>query len=185
MYTDTLQVSLFRWGNLARYQNLDIITTVVGVGNTYYILAAHPGFLPDKYCPDGEPPQPQDDPADNKPSHLDGWDCVQHMYNMKTSGTMDDQIEYTPDIGKGRYFSISPYTELAHFLVVRKILSRFRKVYYVMDGSKTLYSAALTALTPGIREERAEIVLFQHDKKPADYTPCPSLSRELDSVEYQ
>ena len=56
VYTDPLQVSLFRWGNLARYQNLDIATKVVGVGNTYYILAAHPGFLPDKYCPDGEPP---------------------------------------------------------------------------------------------------------------------------------
>ena len=88
------------------------------------------------------------------------------MYNMKTSGTVDNQIEDTPDIGKGRYFSISPYTELAHFLVVRKILSRFRKVYYVMDGSKTLYSAALTALTPDIREERAEIVLFSTIKNP-------------------
>ena len=106
------------------------------------------------------------------------------MYNMKTSSTVDDHIEDTPDIGKRGYFSISPYTELVHFLVVRKILSRFRKVYYVMDGSKTLYSAALTALVPDIREERAEIVLFQHDKKPADYAPCLSLSRELDSAEY-
>ena len=167
IFTDTLQVSLQRWGNAARYQNLDIVTSVVAVGNTYYILAAHPGFLPDKYCPDGAPPQPMDDPAEDIPSYLDGWDCVQHLYK-KLSSRGKGQMEDLPDIGKGGYFSISPYTELAHFLVVRKMLSRFRKVHYIMDGSQTLYSAALTALAPDIRERKAEIVLFQHEKNSRD-----------------
>ena len=48
----------------------------------------------------------------------------------------------------------------------------------------TLFLAALTALVLDIRENRAEIVLFQHDKKPTDYTPCLSLSREMDCAEY-
>ena len=109
-----------------------------------------------------------DDPAEDIPSYLDGWDCVQHLYKKILSSKGKGQMEGLPDIGKGGYFSISPYTELAHFLVVRKMLSRFRKVHYIMDGSKTLYSAALTALAPDIRERKAEIVLFQHEKNSRD-----------------
>ena len=79
-----------------------------------------------------------------------------------------ETVKGVPDVGRGGYFGTSHYPELAHFLVVRKMLSRFRTVHYFMDCSEELYATALTALAPDIKNERAEIVLFQHKKDPAD-----------------
>ena len=39
----------------------------------------------------------------------------------------------------------SPYAEVAHFLVVRKMLDRFETIHCYMDGAKELYGAALVA----------------------------------------
>ena len=157
VFTDTLQVSLQRWGEAARHQNLDIVISVVAVGSTYYILAAHPGFLPDQYCPVDDWLQPEEEPDAEPPDHLQEWDCLHHTYQEKKKLKSVDTGDNLAAVGKLGHFSISPYTELAHFLVVRKMLSRFQKVHYFMDGAPTLYSAALTALASDIRDRKAQL----------------------------
>ena len=53
VYTDTLRVSLARYGKeTPGFTYLDIPVSVVDLpqDRTYYVLAAHPGFLPEQYC---------------------------------------------------------------------------------------------------------------------------------------
>ena len=177
VFTDTLQVSLQRWGDASRFQILDLVTSVVAVGRTYYILAAHPGFLPDKQCPDDSELWQEM----YAPGFLAAWDCVNHTFRIDTSGSVEDRTSSISDVGRRGYFGTPYYVELAHFLVVRKMLSRFREVHYVMDGARPLYTAALTALAKDIREERAEVVLFQHEtdqRKKAKIPLAKSVARD-------
>ena len=161
VYTDTLHVSMRRLGHTERVQNLELITSVVEVEGTWYILAAHLGFLPKARCADaatllGEM---------HTPAWQAEWDCVGHPYHVDLSGTVEDIESTLPHNGRQGFFSAPYYTEVAHFLVVRKMLSRFPSVHHVMDGSTALYSAALTALAKDVRERRVDLVLFQHDKE--------------------
>ena len=168
VFTDTQQVSLKRLGGARRFQNMNVLMSVVETNRTFYILAAHAEFLPDEYeyCPD--------DTAlfedINKPKFGQTWDCLQHTFSGGPYESVMEAVKGVQDVGRDGYFGESHYPDLAHFLVVRKMLSRFRKVHYVMDCSKRLYEAALTALAPDIKDERAEIVLFQHRKDSADGT---------------
>ena len=161
VYTDTLQVSLQRLGDGARFQKLDIVVSVVGLEKTYYVLAAHAGFLPDTHYPGIE--ELIDDSY--LPASTARWDCIQHAFRVDATGTPEETMEALPSVGSDGCYTVPHYTEIAHFLVVRKMLSRFPEVNYTMDGSQTLYSAALTALADDIRSRRAEIVLFQHEKE--------------------
>ena len=164
VFTDTQQVSLKRLGGAKRFHNMNVIS-VVETNRTFYILAAHAEFLPDEYeyCPD--------DAAlfedIKKPKFEQKWDCLHHTFRGEKFETVMDAVKGVQDVGRDDYFGESHYPDLAHFLVVHKMLSRFRKVHYVMDCSERLYAAALTALAPDIKDKRAEIVLFQHRKDAA------------------
>ena len=166
VFTDILQVPLKRLGGAGRFHNINVMMSVVAIKKTYYVLAAHVDFLPDEYeyCPD--------DAAlfedYNRPKFGQAWNCLQHMFRRGDSESVMDAVKGVPDVGRDGYFGESHYPDLAHFLVVRKMLSRFRKVHYFMDCSERLYSAALAALAPDIKDQQAEIVLFQHRKDPAD-----------------
>ena len=74
-------------------------------------------------------------------------------------------MDSLPDIGRGGWFARSPYMELAHFLTVRKMLSRFRKVYHYMDAQHVQSEAALTAFADDIRAGRCEIALYQRKRQ--------------------
>ena len=165
VYTDSLEVSLNRWGEAARYRIFDIVATVAAVGNTYFILAAHPAFLPKEYGPTRFA-MIQDI---RRPRIRTRWESVHHTLELEHDGNVQEIMQGLQGSGRKGFYGATPYVELAHFLVVRKMLSRFRHVHYCMDGAKALYSAALTALAPDIQAERAEIVLFQHDK---NVNPC-------------
>ena len=69
--------------------------------------------------------------------------------------------------------SKTPYAKLAHFLVVQKMLARFKKVVYYMDADDSLFKSALLAMGDNIKQERAEIILFQHNKDPNTYPAVP------------
>ena len=166
VFTDTLKVSLKRDGEAERFQNINVLVSVVETNRTHYMLAAHVVFLPDEY--EYFPDEAALFEDYNKPKFGQAWDCLQHTFSGGPHQSVMEAVKGVPDVGRGGYFGASHYPELAHFLVVRKMLSRFRKVYYVMDCSEQLYAAALTALAPDIKDERAEIVLFQHKKDSAD-----------------
>ena len=161
VYTDTLHVPLRRLGEAERSQDLEVLISVVELERSWFILAAHAGFLPRALCPDdrtliGET---------SVPAWRAAWESVRHPYRVDLSATVAKITQGLPNIGRDGWFTTPFYTELAHFLVVRKMLSRFRSVHHVMDGSTPLYAAALTAMAPDVRDRRVEFVLFQYDKE--------------------
>ena len=160
VYTDTVHVSMRRLGD-APVQILEIITSVVQLKRTWYVLAAHAGFLPSAKCANDRTLMGEL----HTPAWRATWDCVRHPYQVNLARNVQQIVGALPNIGRNGLFSTPYYTELAHFLVVRKMLSRFPSVHHVMDGSPALYSAALTALAKDIRERRVEIVLFQSKKE--------------------
>ena len=168
VYTDTLHVPLRRLGDAERSQDLEVILSVVELERSWYILAAHAGFLPRALCPDdrtliGEM---------GAPAWRAAWEGVRHPYRVDLTEGVAAIRQGLPNIGRDGWFTTPFYTELAHFLVVRRMLSRFRSVHHVMDGSVPLYAAALTAMARDVRDRRVELVLFQHDKeKRADAKP--------------
>ena len=177
LYTDVLDISLRANRHDRRHTLLKVILTAVPVGKTIFILAAHPYFLPKRFCPDVK-----DYRADRNRLHFETeWGALHHPGSVDPMLSTEQRRKQRPDIGRGGYFIRSPYAELAHFLVVRKMLARFGTIHAYMDSAKELYNGALVGFRDPIlagrpdadtgtarrkeRPARAEIVLFQHDKK--------------------
>ena len=163
VYTDTLNVSLGRGGKESAYVQMQIPVSSVYLpeDRTFYILAAHCGFLPGRLC--------EDDLdvllAEARRPHASQWDCISHAGTGDASKPADKQMKDLPRIVKGGALTLSPYTELSHFLTVRKMLSRLPKVYHYMDAHLSQSAAALTALAADVRAGRCEIALFQRKGK--------------------
>ena len=158
VYTDTFKVSVQKAGVAKRYHILNIIATVLNLDGTWFILAMHPYFLPEKRCPDWTLLMQEM----GKPSFLAEWDCLQYSFGKKASVSVDSFIRSLSDVGREGYFMKPQYAEAAHFLVVRKMLSRFSRLHLYIDGSRSQFPAALTIFADDIRRKRVEIVLFQH-----------------------
>ena len=180
LYTDVLDVSLQAWERDRRHVLLKYIVTSVPAGGTIFVLAAHPFFLPQALCPDDKA-RDRDDPLRRVDFERE-WDCVLHEGIAREPGASSRKTkEDFPEIGRGGYFIRSPYAEVAHFLTVQKMLSRFQTIHCYTDAAKELYTGALVAMrarilagNPGAERpadgrRRAlpttEIVLFQHKKK--------------------
>ena len=166
VYTDTLVGSLARHGqSTPRFTHLQIPVSVIDMpeDRTYYILAAHPGFLPIELCQDDHVQLAKEVAG---PHHTSPWACVSHPPTaIDASVDTKKLMESLPDVGRGGWFGRSPHIELAHFLTVRKMLSRFPKVHYYMDANRQQSAAALTAFADDIRAGRCEIALYQKRSK--------------------
>ena len=164
VYTDTLIVSLRRLGEKPRYTQLRIPVSAIELPEhrTYYILAAHPGFLPIEYCQKNTLELIREV---NCLPHESPWDCAEHPLRVDSSKSVGEQMGSSPDIGRGGWFAVSPYTDLAHFLTIRKMLWRFPKVHHYMDAELTQSAAALTAFADEVRAGRWEIALYQSNRE--------------------
>ena len=167
VYTDTVLVALRRLGKKPRFTQLRIPVSVVDIpeDRTYYILAVHPGFLPLEHCQNDEKQLIREVSC---PAHLSPWDCAEHPMRVDSSRPVKDQMGNLPDIGRGGWFTVSPYNDLAHLLTVRKMLSRFPKVLHYMDAEHVQSAAALTC---GVRNTirhrlRVEFEFAPHRSRP-------------------
>ena len=172
--TDVILIPLRRTGDVHRSRNLKIIVSVLMLKKTYYILAAHPFFLPVAFGPD-----PMADYIDRRiglPSRkfAHQWRCLEHpVHNPIGSKTPEDMLKSLADVSQFDVgcFVRSPYAEAAHFLVVQKMLRRFRRVCFYLDAAQDQRAAAMVALADGIGSRRVEVVMVQrtyHSKKELD-----------------
>ena len=79
----------------------------------------------------------------------------------------DDEVDASPDLADEGFqgqLVRSPYAEVAHFLVVNRMLARFGRRYHYMDGSRVLFTAALIAMRNEARSGRVQIASFQYKK---------------------
>ncbi len=141
VYTDVLEVSLKAYRHDARHAPLSIIVSTLLADKKLFVLAVHPFFLPQKLCPVEE-----DWRADRgRPVCLQRWCSVHHRDKaMNPAWDTERRLQERPDVG--RFFISSPYAEVAHFLVVQKMLSRFDAIYSYMDGDKASLAAAVVAM---------------------------------------
>ena len=70
----------------------------------------------------------------------------------------------TADGGHHGYMVRSPYAEVAHFLVVRRMLDRFKQVHFYMDASYDLTRSVMVAMPDWVSSGRAHIAVMQHEK---------------------
>ena len=167
VYTDVADISLRRTGDVWRSRLFKVIVSVLAFKRSYFLLAVHPFFLPAKYGP--APDESFYDPKTGWPSKVFArkWASIEHpIHNrfLKTSEqTRGDQADVSR-YGQGFYIR-SGYAELAHLLVVRRMLRRFERICFYMDSGSGLVPAAMVALADGIRERNVEVVLFQRQYK--------------------
>ena len=155
---------------------LDVIVSVMVRDGKIFTLAAHPYFLPERLCPNQEA-RNRDEPL---PGFERAWCSVLHPDTPEDPfWTADERAKHASDLGRGGCFISPPYAQLAHFLVVQKMLDRFPEIHWYIDGEKDLAKAALVACRDriiaggqairGAADERAaplrsaEVVLYQHD----------------------
>ena len=181
VYTDVLDVSLQAHRSDRHHDSLRVIVSTMLAERKLFVLAAHPCFMPKRLCP---PESVRDEDLVPQPDFEREWLGILHpesALDLKLSGEERQKISNQP--GVGGYFLLAPYTEVAHFLVVQKMLSRFDAIHCYMDGAKELAPAALVAMRDRILAGRAtvdegggarasaaqtaEIVLYQHDKSRA------------------
>ena len=167
--TDALEVSLQRFGDGPRYKLMKLLVSVVVLQEqerrSFFVLAAHPFFLPESRCPERKELMKELLEDRERPHFARRWEGVEHLLQWVLGANAAKTMETSPDLGRKGFFMRSPHAELAHFLVVGKMLSRFRRVHFHMDGDRSLRTAALVAFAERIQSGGVEIALFQHDKK--------------------
>ena len=155
VYTDKFAITLQEVHRSIdrKHKHLNVIVSVVETahkGNSsYYLLAAHPYFLPERFCPDQETLGAER----NLPESEKHWSCLERAF---------EGLEY--DQSMDGYFIASPFTEVAHFMTIQKILRRFQKTYHFMDADKSLLAASMVAYRERILADRSEFAIFQHEK---------------------
>ena len=200
--TDVLQVSLKRFGiGPERTQRLNVIVSVLRLENTWFVLAAHPYYLPKDKAPGLLEIQRDIQPL-SRALHrrwaglhtiLDKGRLVRTEPGRKLKekaetaedgtrgdGDAEDKGEegkakkkeprrrgFVPgraDAGHYGYMVRSPFAEVAHFLVVQRMLSRFKRVFFYTDAAKDLTSSVLVATRDGVRSGRVQVAVMQHQK---------------------
>ena len=175
VYTDVLTTTLRRGGKVVRYRHLRYIVSVLAYERTFYILAAHPYFLPTKFGP--APGSQFYSRATGRPSEEFSrrWDCLEHPVHNRFEGTPEEIMQSQADTSRFRQgcYIRSPYAEAAHFLVIRKMLRRFERICFYMDNAREMVPAAMVALADGIRSKQIEVVLFQRKYRKKREKPPP------------
>ena len=183
LFTDVMQVSLRRGGVHARFQNMNVIVTVIRLEGTFFVLAAHPCFVASAFVESDARSLLADERA---PVRERRWHWTAHRHRLEPPRKGRRLRDRIPDVSRDGLFIPSPYGELAHFLVVRKLVRRFPLVHLTMDASKPLWQSALTAFAGPIRENRVEVALFQHEKDAAVQPPqgaAPAYKGDAETLE--
>lgn len=167
VYTDVVDWTLRRQGDVHKYSHFKAIVSVLAFKRTRLILAVHPFFLPDEYCP--RPEETIFDPETGWPSEefTRRWECIAHPALNRFGDTLAKTQRGQADVsrwGQGLYIRAT-YAAIAHFLVIRKMLQRFDRICFYMDNGRELAPSALTALADDIRTRRVDIVSVQRKYK--------------------
>ena len=167
VYTDVMSLTLRLEGDAARFRHLHVIVSVLLANRTAYVLAAHPYFLPKKFADIADEKYDDAMLGGASDEYADEWDCIEHPVHIKYELSPEHTEFETPDFsrwGEG-FFMQRGYAEVAHFLVVRKMLQRFQRMCFYMDSAKELKAGAMVGLAPDILARRAEVVMLQQSKK--------------------
>ena len=158
LYSDIMDISLFMEIKKRRKRTaaLNVLITSTDYGDSFFILALTPMFVPGAI--DGERE------AELAPEAL-LLESEQPHAHMLWGGTPIDysappksQSATYPVEGLDGCLVRSSYGAIAHFLVLRKMLSRVNRIVHYVDNEDELQSGALTAFADRIEEGRCDVI---------------------------
>ena len=160
-----------------RHTILDVIVSVMVAERKIFVLAAHPCFLPLPLCP-GDDTLMRDE---ERPMFEREWSSVLHADTpINPNLSRGRQKKQEPDLDRDGRFISPPFAQLAHFLVVQKMLGRFRDIHCYMDGARDLSKAALVALRDRIKAGGAVVAESDAERRePPRRAEVPVPAREV------
>ena len=178
--TGLVQLSARLTGPHGSAGRLPVIVTVASAGGANFVLAAHPCFLPGALAPDAAT---LDADFQRRPPARE-WGALAHRFG-DGPGRKESLLA---EPGSDGIPIRVPYAALAHFLVVQKLLSRFRAIHLTLDAEDGLAPAALVAWRdrilagrPGVPTAESgelprtvEVVLFDYDRRQGRLKTVPT-----------
>ena len=167
LYSDMMEISIFLGGQKKRAVMLPCLVTTTDYNESYFALAFTPMFIPGTL--------PKDDLKKMREVEAHSYECHRAHAHLQWGGTpvnsekTGSELNTSfPVLGLGGTYVTSSYGAMAHFLVLRKMLSRIDRVVHYVDNENVLLAAALTAFSDKIRAGSCEVVsvtINQHLKK--------------------
>ena len=156
LYSDVMQISIFMGGEAKRTEQLLCLLTTATYNESYFVLAFTPMFVPEKFT--------KEEKIENN-TQLGFFESHQSNIHLQWEGaptntdtSPSSRLNSFPVMGLGGYPVRSSYGAIAHFLVLRKMLSRFKRIIHYIDNEREMKTAALLAFSDKIKAGECEVV---------------------------
>ena len=181
LYSDMMQIIIYLNSKKSRTVTLQCLVTATDYNDSFFILAFTPMFIPGKFTRE----EKRTARADSL--KLEAHRDYAHLNTEGTPGSSEITISSRDFsfsvLGLDGHFAISSYGALAHFLVLRKMLSRIHRVIHYVDNENELQMAALTAFSDKIRTRQCDVVSVSISQSLKRHTVIER--READLVKLQ
>lgn len=167
LYTDMMEISILTDDRDSRIHRLPCLITVTDFRASFFTLAVTPMFMPMSL--------PRDQMKAfrtrlrRESLYLESHRPHAHLLSDEVATDSDlrpGSRKYTyPMLGLGGYFVRSSYGALAHFLTLRKMLSRIDRVIHYVDNESPLEMAAVTAFADKIQARQCDVVAVTIDQQ--------------------
>ena len=166
LYSDIMEISILTDDNDKRIHLLPILITVTDYRASFFTLAATPMFMPVSLS--NKKLKALRTQLRHESLYLESHQPHAHLLSEEALRDGDGQPgtrKYSyPILGLGGYFVRSAYGALAHFLTLRKMLSRIDRVVHYVDNEDPLGMAALTAFADRIQAGNCDVVAVKIDQ---------------------
>jgi hypothetical protein len=159
VFTDCIVCSIKTHRNDQRAHLMKIVVSTCERNDRTLILAFHPLF------DQGEIEDPILLHDDDQPFEQQQFTYRKHPFKLKNEERKDEE-PLAPLRLDGNFMEES-YAYMAHFLVLRKILSRMKSIQFCMDGEALLYNAALNVFSDRIKSGTCDVVVRILEKSKA------------------
>ena len=154
LYSDIMDITVVLSGEDNRTTTLHYLVTTTDYQGSYFVLAATPMFM----LADINKGKLSQRELDWEAGLLE---CEQPHAHLLWGGTHIDSQKSAAEFPVAfldGYFVRRGYGSMAHFLVLRKMLSRIGRIIHYIDNEQVLRIGALTAFADNIRTGKCEVV---------------------------
>ena len=154
LYSDIMEITVVLSGEENRTTTMSYLVTTTDYEGSFFVLAATPMFVLADIT-EGELSQRALD------WEAEVFECEQPHAHLLWGGTHVDAQKAAaefPVVFLDGYFVRSGYGAIAHFLVLRKMLSRIGRIIHYIDNEQVLRIGAVTAFADKIRSGECDVV---------------------------
>ena len=167
LYSDIMEISILLDDKDNRILRMPVLITVTDYRGSFFALAATPMFMPMSLS--RQKMKEFRTQLRHESLYLESHQPHAHLESDEAA--VDNSLQpgtrrYTyPILGLGGYFVRLGYGALAHFLTLRKMLSRIDRVIHYVDNESPLEMAALTAFADKIQAHQCDVVAVRIDQQ--------------------